>query len=417
MSDQAEPHGTPPKSDPETLTLRARPRPVTRFNRKVLIAGAALGSAAILGATLVALDPPSFREDRRGDELYSTERKPTAEGLAELPRDYGEMPKPVPDLGPPLPGDVGPPVVDMERDLSVVPPASTGPAFRPDPEADAARAERLRLAQQARKARESEVFFQISARQGAEDTTANPAAGQPVSNPAVDVPNAGNPLALDPARDQNHQGRKLEFLNQRVDDEVYNPHPLQDPVSPYVVMAGTAIPASLVTGINSDLPGLVIAQVTENVYDTPTGRHLLIPQGARLIGEYDSVVAFGQSRALVIWNRIVMPDGSSIVIENLPAADTAGYAGLEDEVDYHTWRLVAGVALSTLLGVGTELTFGEEEGNLIRAIRESAQRDANRAGQRITERNLNIQPTIIVRPGWPLRVLVHKDLVLRPYRG
>lgn len=417
MSDQAEPGGTPPKSDPESLTLRARPRPVTRFNRKVLIAGAALGSAAILGATLIALDPPTIREDRRGDELYSTERKPTAEGLADLPRDYGDMPKPVPELGPPLPGDVGPPVVDMERDLGVAPPGNTGPAFRPDPEADAARAERLRLAQQARKARESEVFFQISARQGTNDVAASPAAGQGASDSAVDVADARDSLTLDPARDQNHQGRKLDFLNQRVDEAVYNPHPLQDPVSPYVVMAGTAIPASLVTGINSDLPGLVIAQVTENVYDTPTGRHLLIPQGARLIGDYDSVVAFGQSRALVIWNRIVMPDGSSIVIENLPATDTAGYAGLEDEVDYHTWRLIGGVALSTLLGVGTELTFGEEEGDLLRAIRESAQRDANRAGQRITERNLNIQPTITVRPGWPLRVIVHKDLVLRAYRG
>ncbi|KZD07376.1 TrbI/VirB10 family protein [Oceanibaculum pacificum] len=415
MADQAEPRSTPPKSDPESLTLRARPRPVTRFSRKVLIAGAALGSAAILGATLVALDPPTFREERRGDELYSTERKPTAEGLAELPSDYGDMPKPTPELGPPLPGDVGPPVVDMERDLGVAPPSV--PAFRPDPEADAARAERLRLAQQARKARESEVFFQISARQGTTDAAANPGTGQGASDPYVDGSDDQSRLALDPARDQNHQGRKLDFLNQRVDDAVYNPHPLQDPVSPYVVMAGTAIQASLVTGINSDLPGLVIAQVTGNVYDTPTGRHLLIPQGARLIGEYDSVVAFGQSRALVIWNRIVMPDGSSIVIENLPATDTAGYAGLEDEVDYHTWRLIAGVALSTLLGVGTELTFGEEEGNLLRAIRESAQRDANRAGQRITERNLNIQPTITVRPGWPLRVIVHKDLVLRPYRG
>lgn len=417
MSDQAEPSGTPPKSDPETLTLRARPRPVTQFNRKVLIAAAALGSAAILGATLLALDPPTFREDRRGDELYSTERKPTAEGLAELPRDYGDMPRPASELGPPLPGDVGPPVVDMERDLGVASPGSTGPAFRPDPEADAARAERLRLAQQARKARESEVFFQISERQRAEDTTANPIAGQGTGRSTVDLSDADGRLTLDPARDQNHQSRKLDFLNQRVDDAVYNPHPLQDPVSPYVVMAGTAIPASLVTGINSDLPGLVIAQVTENVYDTPTGRHLLIPQGARLIGEYDSVVAFGQSRALVVWNRIVMPDGSSIVIENLPATDTAGNAGLEDEVDYHTWRLIAGVGLSTLLGVGTELTFGEEESNLLRAIRESAQRDANRAGQRITERNLNIQPTITVRPGWPLRVIVHEDLVLRPYRG
>src|SRR3546814_1463150 len=115
-------------------------------------------------------------------------------------------------------------------------------------------------------------------------------------------------------------------------------------------MAGSVIAASLITGINSDLPGLVTAQVTENVYDTVTGSALLIPQGARLIGAYDSVVAFGQSRALLVWQRIVMPDGSSIQIDNLPATDAAGYAGLGDEVDFHTWRLIKGVVLSTLLG-------------------------------------------------------------------
>ena len=125
----------------------------------------------------------------------------------------------------------------------------------------------------------------------------------------------------------------------------------------------------------------------------------------------------GQSRALLVWQRIVMPDGSSIQIDNLPATDTAGYAGLEDEVDFHTWRLIKGVVLSTLLGVGTELSLGGEESDLVRALRESTQQNANRAGQRITERNLNIQPTITVRPGWPLRVIVHRDLVLRPYRG
>ncbi|WP_413208241.1 TrbI/VirB10 family protein [Rhodospirillum sp. A1_3_36] len=182
-------------------------------------------------------------------------------------------------------------------------------------------------------------------------------------------------------------------------------------------MAGSIIAASLITGINSDLPGMVVAQVTENVHDTVTGRILLIPQGSRLIGAYDSVVAFGQSRALLVWRRIVMPDGSSIEIDNLPATDAAGYAGLEDEVDYHTWRLVKGIALATLLGVGSELTFGEGESDLIRAIRESTQSNVNRAGQRITEKNLNIQPTITVRPGWPLRVIVQRDLVLRPYQG
>ena len=146
-------------------------------------------------------------------------------------------------------------------------------------------------------------------------------------------------------------------------------------------------------------------------------KRLLASQGARLIGAYDSVVAFGQARALLVWQRIVMPDGSSLQIDNLPATDAAGYAGLEDEVDYHTWQLLKGVVLSTLLGVGTELTLGSGDSDLVRALRLSTQQSINQAGQRITEKNLNIQPTITVRPGWPLRVIVHKDLVLKPYRA
>ena len=161
-----------------------------------------------------------------------------------------------------------------------------------------------------------------------------------------------------------------------------------------------------------------MAQVTENVYDTVTGRMLLIPQGSRLMGSYDSVVAFHQSRALVVWQRMVMPSGSSLVIDNLPAADTAGYAGLEDQVDYHTWQLLKGIALSTLLGIGSEIGYSRSnESDLVRAIRESTLVSTNRAGQRITEKNLNIQPTITIRPGWPVRVIVHKDLILRAYQG
>src|SRR6202046_2091263 len=144
---------------------------------------------------------------------------------------------------------------------------------------------------------------------------------------------------------------------------------------------------------------------------------LVLTQGSRLIGAYDSVVAFGQSRALVIWQRIVMPDGSSIQIDNLPATDAAGYAGLEDQVDYHTWTLLRGIAMSTLLGVGTQVTFGNGQSNLVQAIQQSTQESANQAGQRIVEKDINIQPTIMVRPGWPLRVIVHKDFILRPYQG
>ena len=180
-------------------------------------------------------------------------------------------------------------------------------------------------------------------------------------------------------------------------------------------MAGSIIPASLVTGLNSDLPGFVIGQVTENVYDTVTGRYLLVPQGTKIIGKYDSVVAFGQERALVVWQRLIRPDGSSIVIDNLPATDEGGYAGLEDKVDFHTWTLLKGVALATLLGVGTEVSFGNSQNDLVAAIEQSAQKNTNQAGQNLVDRTLDVQPTLMVRPGWPLHIIVHKDIVLDPY--
>jgi type IV secretion system protein VirB10 len=219
------------------------------------------------------------------------------------------------------------------------------------------------------------------------------------------------------ANDTTEQTRKLSFLKAGPEKEIYNPHGLQKPVSPYQMMAGTIIAASLVSGLNSDLPGFVIAQVTENIYDSVSGRFLLIPQGSRLVGKYDNVVAFGQERALVVWQRIIMPDGTSVVIDNLPATDTGGYAGLADQVDLHTWKLLKGVALATVLGVGSELAFGSSDSDLVKALQQSTQSTTNRAGQRLVERNLNVQPTITVRPGWPLRVIVHKDIVLRPYRG
>jgi type IV secretory pathway VirB10-like protein len=259
------------------------------------------------------------------------------------------------------------------------------------------------------------VFFQAgTSHAGSIDPTTASLGGPPLA--AEGAPAADARLALDPLRDPGDAQRKLDFVNAQDARNIYNPHGIQDPVSPYQVMAGTLISASLITGLDSDLPGLVVAQVTQNIYDTVTGQTLLIPQGSRLMGTYDSVVAFGQSRALVVWQRIIMPDGSSIQIDNLPATDGQGYSGLSDDVDYHTWALIKGVAISTLLGVGTELSLSGQS-DLLMSIRESTQDSVNQAGQQITQKNLNIQPTIKVRPGWPLRVIVHKDLVLRPYRG
>jgi type IV secretory pathway VirB10-like protein len=175
------------------------------------------------------------------------------------------------------------------------------------------------------------------------------------------------------------------------------------------------ISASLITGLRSDLPGLVTAQVTSQVFDSSTGRILLIPQGSRLIGSYDSVVAFGQKRALIVWQRIMLPDGSSMRIDNVLATDASGYAGLQDKVDFHTWALLKGVALATLLGVGSELTVSGES-DLVQAIRQSSQQNISRAGDQFTSRNLNIQPTITIRPGANVRLVVHKDLIFAPRR-
>jgi len=188
------------------------------------------------------------------------------------------------------------------------------------------------------------------------------------------------------------------------------------------VQAGNIIPASLITGIRSDLPGQITAQVTESIFDSPTGQFLLIPQGTRLIGVYDSQVAFGQSRVLLVWNRLIMPNGRSIVLERQPGADTAGYSGLEDDVDNHWGALFKAALLSTLLGVGSELGAGSDSGTgnnggLIQALRLGASDSLNQPGQKIVQRNLNIQPTLTIRPGFPVRVIVNRDLVLEPYKG
>ncbi len=409
------------KAPPEDLELRAKPRPVTRVNRKVLIGGTAIVCFALFGAVLFGLDPPDWRSAQKPEELYNTDRKPTAEGLNKLPLSYDG----VPQLGPPLPGDLGDAMHKVDAGKGAELPVNQQP-FRPDPEADLERADRIRLSRLAQQGRESKLFFQVktvpteqerverpderSAQQSAFDALSDQQTGAGGDAGAV-------AQTIDPNSDSNRQLHKLSFLDGKADTSIYNPHRLESPVSPYQLMAGTTIPASLVTGLNSDLPGLTIAQVTENVYDTVTGRFLLIPQGTRLIGKYDSVVAFGQKRALVVWQRLILPDGTSVLVDNLPATDEAGYAGLEDEVDFHTWQLLKGIGLATLIGVGTELSFGDQENDLVAAIRESAQQNTSRSGDTLVQKTLDIQPTITVRPGWPVRIIVSKDMVLKPYGG
>ena len=398
------------KVAPEAVALRAQPHPVTRLNRRTLAMLTGGLSVAVLGATIWSLQP-----HRRGageqTELYNVDRVSKSEGLDGLPSDYSKLPPKVPELGPPLPGDLGPVIVKSQQPVT---PTYAQPGHDLEDarrkEADAAAA--------------SSVFF----RSGTPGKTAAPATAQitaagPASALAGFDPLAAGPASTaaqpsDPTAVQNRQDQKEAFQKAGT-TETRNSGNLQMPTSPYQVMAGAVISAALVTGIKSDLPGNVIGTVTEPVYDTATGRYLLIPQGSRIFGKYNSQVAYGQSRVQVVWNRVILPDTSSLTLDNLAGTDPAGYAGLEDGVDWHWDRIFAGAALTTLLGVGAELAAPENRqggDRVIIAGRDSLQDSVNQAGQEMTRRNLNIQPTLTERPGLPVRIIVNRDLVLRPYQ-
>ncbi|MBY8829191.1 TrbI/VirB10 family protein [Hephaestia mangrovi] len=387
----------PAKLDPETLAIRSRPPRAIRFKKGVIIAIAALGSISLVAVIWMALKPRLSRGVSAQEELSQPDGRPAVDALAGTPANYGQ----VPQLGPPLPGDLGKPILERQQQLAL----ATGPTDQQFQQSEAA--DRERRLGEIRAARESGVLVQ-DRKVG---STSDAASGTAV--PVSTATSATQKLALDPTNDPNAQGRKQAFVSGLDSRGDVNPHALAPLASPYTLSAGSVIAASLITGLRSDLPGLVTAQVTENVYDSATGHLLLIPQGARLIGSYDSVVAFGQKRALIVWQRIVMPDGSSLRIDNVPATDPSGYAGLEDKVDFHTWQLLKGVVLSTVLGVGSELSLSGQS-DLVQAVRMSTQDTVSRAGDQITKRNLGMQPTITIRPGTPVRLVVHKDLVFAP---
>jgi type IV secretory pathway VirB10-like protein len=382
-----------PKADPEQFELRGRPVQPIRFKRRMIIGSAAIGATALAGTIWLSLRPHASAPI---EEAPFHEAKGPAETVKGLPADYSGVPK----LGPPLPGDLGRPILDRQHQLAAQGDGKAPVSSQPD-----ARVKRL---EDIKTARQSQLLFgtPVPAAGGAlPSATAGDAAASPPAPSGAD---------LDP--DPNAQSRKLAFSAAVDTKSDANPNRVIPPASRTMISAGSVIPASLITGLRSDLPGLVTAQITENVFDSASGHTLLIPQGARLIGAYDSVIAFGQSRALVVWQRIVWPDGSSIRLDNEPATDQSGYGGVADQVNYHTWALLKGVAISTLLGAGTSVSLTGES-DLVQAIRESAQQNAANAGNQITARNLQVQPTITIRPGFRIVLLVHRDLVLKPWRG
>ncbi len=263
------PHVAPPD-----LRLRGERPPVTRLSRKMLIGLGAVSAVAVAGALGYALQ--TRNKQQAGQELLSTQNLPSPEGFAAL-KDCTGLPRQAPPLGPPLPGDLGKPILNAGAAPNTVVPGTA-----PDPEAQ-------HRSQEIEAARVSRLFAQtVQQPQGV---------GQPIPNTSTAT--ATTPAAtppVDAGSAQNMQDRKTAFLNASTDKRTVSPDRLEAKVSPYVVQAGTVIPAALITGIRSDLAGQITAQVTEAVYDSPSGKYLLVPQGAKLIGQYDSSVAFGQSR-------------------------------------------------------------------------------------------------------------------------
>lgn len=375
----------PQKEDPETLVLRGKPRQAIRFRRGLVIGAFAVFSAGLIGLSWMSLEPRSFRSAMLPDEGSEGRGKPP-DALTGLPSGYGDVPR----LGPPLPGDLGRPILEHRREAEAD--ASEPHGMLQGSVSD----ETQGLRDPANEARRSAILVGLAVNQD----------DRKVDVPATPAPPASS-ISPEPERANSAMlGRSAAGY----------PGTVIPASSPYLLQAGSVIPASLITGLNSDVPGLVVAQVTEDVRDSVTGRFVLVPQGARLIGRYDSSISYGATRAFVIWDRVLFPDGTSLDLPKTPATEPGGEAGIADRVDRHGWQVLKGALLSTLLGLGNA-AGPSGEGEIARAIRQSAQQNGTAAGEQVVERGLSVKPTIMVRPGARIRALVNEDLQLQPWKG
>lgn len=216
--------------------------------------------------------------------------------------------------------------------------------------------------------------------------------------------------------DPNAQGAKEDFFNADLKEAGYLPNRVVPQQSRYELKRGSVIPATLITGINSDLPGRITAQVSQNVYDSATGHYLLVPQGTKLFGRYDSKVSFGQSRVLVVWTDIIFPNGSTLQIGGMAGTDAQGYGGFNDKVDRHYLRTFGSAVLLAVIGTGIDIALPESSTLATQdTASDAARRNFAETFGRVTERtiskNLDLQPTLRIRPGYKFNILVDQDIV------
>ncbi|MFB0872605.1 MULTISPECIES: TrbI/VirB10 family protein [unclassified Sphingobium] len=377
----------------QPIATRAPAPTPRRLSRKALVTMtgvSALGVAAALGYSLTR----SHRTDAP-QETFSIERRNTG-ALADAPKNYS-------DLSRTAAAGIGAPPVPSQP---MTPPAGGSVSGVSSATNNDLAAERQRRRQSQESARGSKLFAPMA--EGARNATATSTAE---TSPALSGQIPGTAPATPTGGDA--QERKAAFVTNSKREPTVNSGRLTAPAGRFVVSAGSTIAAALITGLSSDLPGQVVAQVTEDVFDSASGQTRLIPQGTRLIGAYDARVSYGQSRALVVWTRMIFPDGRSIDLDRMIGTDAGGQSGFTDRVNKHTGKLLMAGLLSTLFGVGANAaTAGGDNADIAFAIRESAGRSVESAGDKIISRQLDVQPTITIRPGARVRLLISRDLIL-----
>jgi type IV secretion system protein VirB10 len=413
-------------SEQQTLISKVKPKAVT-LNKGMIIVAAAVAVGAIALAIISALQPQKATQQTGG--LPTTQVAPTgpAAGVTGLP-DYSDaqaidrllnrnqQPKVEYKESPQVSSELANLRQAQQRlmeQLAQMRQQGSSAPRPPTQQFDAA----------SRQAASSAIFFPGGAPQRLPPVKAEEQKGAQQKTAA----NQRTPLSAFDR--QNQQGAKLSFLEQQDKGGTMSEHQLEEPISPYEVMQSTFIPASLVTGINSDVPGEIVAQVTANVYDTATGKHLLIPQGSKIIGKYNSSISYGQNRVQAAFTRLIRPDGSSIVLSKPQGLEVTGQAGLTGKVNNHWWKIlgaavlttvfsipsvVAGQSTTRVIGTGNDATVVVEPPNP--ALQAAGQAVAQ-VGSQITSKTINIQPTITISPGTTFSIMVQKDVIIPPYKG
>jgi len=350
-----------PQTPGPDLSIRARAPSPRRLSRKVLLAGALAAASVVTLALFYGLSEHPRRTGAEAEAVAAAGGPP--ESIRNAPNQYAANDLPE--------GRLDPPEVIIWGDHPPPPPAELAPP---------------------------------------QDAGWRSAGGGSAASHA-----APDPLAAARSSPIIFAGRDHARGDAREDDGRLDAQ-LVPPRSRYEVVAGSVIPAALVTALNSDMPGAVIAQVTSNVYDSVSGDYLLIPQGSRLMGEYRAAPSYGDRRLLLVWNRLIFPNGWSISLRGMQGADPSGASGVRDSVDNHLGRLAGAVGLSAIVSVVADNAQNDDQNSFSQSVGDAAAAEAARTGGRIIDRELQVRPTLRVRAVASVRVLVTRDIQLRPYR-